>query len=237
MMHAQVVGVKPTAPTGVSWTAAGNGNNRVNDVSWTDTSKNETGFVVERRVLGSTDPWTVVATVAAETLGTASYTEGTGAAFDQTRTWSDPVGADRTEYEYDVYAVNTVGDVWDYSNPAFNNIPPGGGFPTLTLDSKGGATTTIAAPTDLAATAAAKNRRVADVTLTWTDSSGNETGFLVQRSENAAFTLNSVNTTVAGDLETFTQSVDRGRTYYYRVLAFNDAHQSDWSGTATVTTP
>lgn len=237
MMHAQVVGVKPTAPTGVTAARTGNGNNTAYEVSWTDTSKNETGFVVERRVAGSTDPWTMVARVDSETLGTATYTAGTGAETGGVRTYTDRIGNDRTTYEYDVYAVNTVGDVWDYSNPAFNEIPPGGGFPTLTLDSRGGATTTIAAPTDLSATAAAKNKRVANVTLGWTDASDNETGFLVQRADNAAFTLNTVNATVAGDLTTFTQSVDRGRTYYYRVLAFNDAHQSEWSNTATVTTP
>jgi hypothetical protein len=46
-----------------------------------------------------------------------------------------------------------------------------------------------------------------------------------------------VNTTIAADLTTFNQDVARGRTFYYRVLAFNGTNQSDWSNTASVTTP
>jgi len=141
-------------------------------------------------------------------------------------------------YEYQVYAINVVGDTWDYSNPAFNQIPPGGGWPTLTLDSKGTAVTTLEAPTNLTASAVAKNKKTADVTLNWTDNAAIETGFLVQRADNAAFTVGVVNTTVAGaDIQTFTQNVARGKTYYYRVLAFNDTTQSGWSNTASVITP
>lgn len=236
MMHAQAVGVAPAAPTGVSATEVGKGGNRAYTVSWTDNSKNETAFVIRRRAAGSTDPWTTVATVDSAALGVVPYTEtgvgpGTGG-----RTYTDPVGSKGT-YEYDVYAVNVVGDVWDYSDPAFNNIPPGGGFPTLTLDSRGEATTTIAAPTALTGTAVAKNKKTATATLNWTDNSDNETGFLVQRADNAGFTVGVTNATVAADATTLSQSVTPGRTYYYRVLAFSDAHQSDWSNTASVTTP
>jgi hypothetical protein len=46
-----------------------------------------------------------------------------------------------------------------------------------------------------------------------------------------------VNTTIAADLTTFSETVARGQTFYYRVLAFNDTNQSDWSNTASVTTP
>ena len=80
-------------------------------------------------------------------------------------------------------------------------------------------------------------KKTATVTLNWTDNSTNETGFLIQRADNAAFSLNVVNATVAGDVETFSQTVTPGKTYYYRVLAFNDAHQSGWSNTASVIIP
>jgi hypothetical protein len=46
-----------------------------------------------------------------------------------------------------------------------------------------------------------------------------------------------VNATVGADTQTFSQSVSPGTTYHYRVLAFNEAHQSAWSNTASVTTP
>ncbi|MFK5635314.1 cell wall-binding repeat-containing protein, partial [Ornithinimicrobium sp. LYQ103] len=68
-----------------------------------------------------------------------------------------------TLYEYQVYAINTVGDTWDYSDPAFNNLPPGGGFPTITVESEavGTAVTKVVeriAGADRYATAAALSR-------------------------------------------------------------------------------
>jgi hypothetical protein len=237
MMHAQIVGVKPAAPTFGAAVPVGNGNKRGYEVTWTDNSKNETAFVVERRPAGSTDPWTRVATVASEELGVVSYVDsGVGRGTGE-RTYTDVVGNDRTEYEYQVYAINVVGDVWDYSDPGLNNIPPGGGFPTLTLDSKGGALTTLGAPSALTADATVKNRKTATVTLSWTDNAANESGFLIQRADNAAFTVGVVNATVEADVETFSQSVARGGTFHYRVLAFNDAHNSAWSDPVSVTTP
>jgi hypothetical protein len=200
-----------------------------------DNSKNETAFVIERRVAGSTGPWSVLATVQSSELGVVPYVEtgvgpGTGV-----RTYDYEVG--RTSYQYQVYAINVVGDVWDYSNPAFNEIPPGGGWPTLTLDSRGGATSTVAAPSGLAAGAVANSKKTATVTLSWLDNSANETGFLIQRADNAGFSLGVVNATVGANVTTFNQSVARGKTFHYRVLSFTDTTQSGWSNTASVTTP
>jgi len=229
MMHAQVVGIAPNAPTDLTWTLTGNGNSKANVLTWTDNSKNETAFVIERAISG-TGQWNILVTVPSDRL-----TNGPGTG---TRTYNDVVGNSKDTYEYQVYAINVVGDTWDYSNPAFNQIPPGGGWPTLTLDSRGTAITTLGAPTNLTASAVAKNRKTATVTLNWMDNAAIETGFLIQRADNAAFSLGVVNTTVAGaDIQTFSQDVARGKTYYYRVLAFNDTTQSDWSNTASVTTP
>ncbi|MFN2205824.1 MAG: multicopper oxidase domain-containing protein [Candidatus Promineifilaceae bacterium] len=230
MMHPQVVGVAPEAPGPVTATRGGNGNNQYYDLTWDDNSKNETGTVIERRVAGSTDAWTEITTV--PSLGNDGPDLGT-------RNYRDLLGNDKTLYEYQTYAINVVGDTWDYSNPALNEIPPGGGWPTLTLDSRGGALSTIEAPTELSASAVAKNKKTAIVTLNWTDNSVSPaaaTGFLIQRADNAAFSLGVVDTTV-GNVTTVNETVARGKTYYYRVLAFNDATQSDWSNTATVTTP
>jgi len=226
MMHAQAVGVAPVAPTGLTWAPTGSGNNRRNVLTWTDNSKNETAFVIERSSSPS-GPWSTLVTVPSDRL---TVGPGTGS-----RSYTDLVG--RNTYYYQVYAINVVGDTWDYSNPAFNEIPPGGGWPTLTLDSKGGALSVIAAPSNLTGSAVAKNNKTATVTLTWTDNSGNETGFLIQRADNAGFSLGVVNATVAGNVTTFSQTVARGKTFYYRVLAFNDTIQSNWSNTASVTTP
>jgi len=237
MMHAQVIGVAPAAPQLVSAVRSGSGNNQQYILTWNDNSKNETGFVIERRVAGSTNGWTTVATVQSSVLGVSPYIEtGIGPGTGQ-RTYTDRIGNTRALYEYQVYAINVVGDVWDYSNPAFNQIPPGGGFPTLTLDSRGGATTTVAAPTNLTASAVRRNTKTATVTLNWLDNSTTETGFLIQRADNAGFTLNVVNATVSGNVTNFSQSVPRSKTFYYRVLAFTDTIQSQWSNTASVLTP
>jgi len=230
MMHTQVVGIAPKAPTFVSAVRGGSGNNRYYTVTWEDNSRNETAFVIERRLAGSTDPWMAVATVASETLGALGYTPGTGDSLG-TRTYQDPLGRDRTTiYEYQVYAINVVGDVWDYSNPAFNEIPAGGGFPTLTIDSRGTTVSpqTVAAPTDLAGTLQVKNRKTSTVNLTWTDNSDNETGFLIQRTNPDGTTTNA---TVGAGITTFTQTVTSGVSYSYRVHAFSDTAQSDWSNT------
>ncbi len=232
MMHAQVVGIAPRAPDGLTWvqSTVGKGKNIKyrNTLTWTDNSKNETAFVIERSITAN-GPWSVLVTVPS-----AALTDGPGTG---TRTYVDQLGGTPDVYFYQVYAINVVGDTWDYSNPALNEIPPGGGWPTLMLDSRGNFSSTVAAPSGLTASAVAKDRKNATVTLNWTDNATNETGFLVQRADNALFSLGVVNTTIAGDLTTFSQAVKRGRTYYYRVLAFSGTNQSGWSNTATVTTP
>jgi FtsP/CotA-like multicopper oxidase with cupredoxin domain len=227
MMHAQVVGVAPAAPTFVSANATGNGNNRIYTVTWTDNSKNETAFVIER-ASSPTGPWSVLTTIPSDRLTTGP---GTG-----TRTYVDRT---RDTFYYQVYAINVVGDTWDYSNPAFNEIPPGGGWPTLTLDSRGGSGAVIAIPdpTNLVGTAVVKNRNSATVNLSWTDNSDNETGFLIQRAYDAGFTSGVVNATVAANVSTFSQTVARSTTFFYRVLAFTDTTQSTWSNVVTVVTP
>jgi len=235
MMRPQVVGIKPAAPTSVSTTPSGNGANRINTVSWMDNSLNETAFVIERRVAGSTDPWTAIATVNSSQFGVVPFVHTDIGPTTGTRTYIDQIGNTKTVYEYDVYAINTVGDTWNYANPAFNEIILGG-FPTLTLASKDGIVSTIAAPSGLTASAVRTNNKTARVTLNWTDNSSNETGFLIQRADDLGFNLNVVNATV-GSVTTFSQYVTRNKTFYYRVSAFNDTTASGWSNTVSVTTP
>ncbi|HSJ56811.1 MAG TPA: fibronectin type III domain-containing protein, partial [Anaerolineae bacterium] len=204
---------------------------RANALTWTDNSKNETAFVIERSVAGS-GQWSVLATIQSDRL-----TDGPGLG---TRNYNDVIGNSKDTYEYQVYTINVVGDTWDYSNPAFNEILPGGGWPTLTLDSRGGGGTPVpptVAPSNLAGSAVVKNKNSATVTLTWTDNSVNETGFLIQRAYDAGFTSGVVNATIGADVTTFSQNVARATTFHYRVLAFTDTTQSDWSNIASVTTP
>ena len=151
MMRSQGVAVNPVAPTFISAVRSGTGPNRQYTVQWTDNSKNETAFVVERRVTGSTGPWTQVAMVQTENrvnrTAPPTGTTTTGAATGPAQ-YVHRIGNTATLYDYQVYAVNKVGDTWDYSNPAFNALPPGAGFPTVSVDSR---TTGQAAPVPVAA--------------------------------------------------------------------------------------
>jgi hypothetical protein len=207
-------------------------------VTWVDNSNNETAFVIENRPVGSNGPYTVVDTVSSSQLGVVPFINtGVGAGTGE-RTYIHRIGNTNTQYEYQVYAINTVGDIWDYSDPAFNEIPSGGGFPTLTLSSRGEMLTdSVNAPSALMGSAVAKNKKTANVTLSWTDNSDNETGFLIQRADNVTFTLGVVNATVAGNVTTLTQNLTRARSYYYRVHAFNNTTQSGWSNVVNVVTP
>jgi hypothetical protein len=162
---------------------------------------------------------------------------GIGAGTGQ-RTYTDRIGNTNTLFEYRVHAINVVGDIWDYSDPAFNEIPSGGGWPTLTLSSSTDVTvSTIAAPTNLTGSAVRRNNNSATVRLNWTDNSSNETGFLVQRADNDTFTLGVVNATVNANITSLSQNLPRSRSYYYRVHAFNDTTQSGWSNVVNVVTP
>jgi FtsP/CotA-like multicopper oxidase with cupredoxin domain len=235
MMRTQAVAVNPSEPTYLGAVRSGSGRNQQYLVNWTDTSKNETAFVIERRLAGSTDPWTEIAMVQTEDrvnmTTVADDTTPTGADTGLAE-YVDVIGNTRDNYEYQVYAINTVGDTWDYSDPAFNEIPPGGGFPTITVDSRNTPQTVgdpVSAPTNLTGTLTVKNRKTSTVNLSWSDTSTNETGFLVQRTNSDGSNL--VNATVGPNVTTFTQTVTSGVAYLYRVHAFSDTTQSGWSNT------
>jgi len=231
MMHAQVVGVEPPAPGNLVAERIGNGNNRRVDLTWVDNSLNETAFLVERATtIGG--PWTTIATLPSATLGVVPYVESGVGPTTGTRTYSDPIGNTNQVFFYRVIAVNTVGDTWDYSNPAFNEIPPGGGFPTLTLTSAYSnlgswvPTAPPAAPSNLTATAALQGNN-ARVTLTWTDNADSESGFTIQRATDSTFTTGLVTSTVAANVTTFTTgNVARNTAYYFRIWATNIAGAS-----------
>lgn len=234
MMRSQAVAVNPTAPTDVSFVQTGTGKNRIFTVRWTDTSKNETAFVIERRI-GTTGAWTQLAMTQTENrvnlITAPTGTTTTGAATGPA-SYIDRIGNTNTLYQYRVYAINTVGDTWNYSNPALNNLPAGGGFPTITVDSRGPgqpASSAVAAPTNLTGTLTVANRKTSTVKLNWADTANNETGFLIQRTNIDG--TNVVNATVGPNITTFSQAVTSGVSYIYRVQAFSDTTQSGWSNT------
>ncbi|MDB6028121.1 MAG: hypothetical protein JWM68_4344, partial [Verrucomicrobiales bacterium] len=88
------------------------------------------------------------------------------------------------------------------------------------------------APSGLSATAPSYNQ----VNLNWTDNSGNETSFKVERStDNVNFSLIA---TLGANVTSYSDTGrSAGTVYYYRVKSSNSGGDSTASNTATVTTP
>jgi hypothetical protein len=75
------------------------------------------------------------------------------------------------------------------------------------------------------------------VTLNYQEQGGGETGFLLQRSTNSAFTGKVISTDLADDSTSYTDNtVAPGTVYYYRLDATNATGTSLWSKSATAIT-
>jgi titin len=121
-----------------------------------------------------------------------------------------------TQYSYRVSAFNIAGDS-GYSNTA--------GATTAAQE------TAPAAPTNLVTSGATASA----VTLNWTDTAANETGFKIERSVSGG-TFAQIGT-VGADVATYTDSgLSASTTYIYRVSAYNATGDSAYSNTATATT-
>ena len=90
-----------------------------------------------------------------------------------------------------------------------------------------------ATPTNLTASAISKNQ----VNLSWTESSSSVSGFNIQRSSNGGKSWTQI-AQVAGTVTTYVDTtVSKGKTYLYKLNAFNSAGSSAWTTPVTVTTP
>ncbi len=219
MMHPVLVALPPKAPIGLTLDST------TGILSWVDDSITETAFVVEKLVGGV---WTEVdlqerpLNVPNIAGGSLSYTDLAFVPGDQ----------------YRVAALNVVGDTWDYADPAINQLVAGTpAFPVVTTksayvsiaDASG-----VAAPSGLTAIAISAGQ----VDLSWTDNSGNEDGFVIERSDDLGATWNLVVDTGAPNVTAFSDlSVSPVSTYQYRVYAYNLGAFSLLSNVAQVTTP
>jgi peptidyl-Asp metalloendopeptidase len=140
----------------------------------------------------------------------------------------------------------TTGPAWlsVASNGALSGTPGGGDvglntFAVSVTDGKGGSDTatlqvtvagSLAAPTNLTATATG----VRTIALNWTDNSAGESGFKIERSVNGRGF--SQIATVGANVTSFSQSgLRRGRTYSYRVRAYNGSGYSAYSNVSGAT--
>ncbi len=115
MMHIQMVAMEPTAPTNVS--ATGMSNPFRIALNWTNPALNATGFRIQR------------ATDAGFSNNLVTIDVGLVPGYIDTNV------VEGQTYYYRVAALNTVGDTWNYSDPAINEIPDGPSFPHVTMQS------------------------------------------------------------------------------------------------------
>lgn len=218
MMHSLCFSVAPKAPTNLAVAISGSGAARQATLSWNDNSANETAFIIQR------------AQDSSFTSNPVTFSVG-----ENVTSYSDPVGGSTTSYYYRVLATNVVGDTAVYSGSA-------DGFPKVTMNSDFTNTVSVAAapvpaaPTNLRATLQAGPA----IALRWRDNATNETGFVVERSDNGGPFVQIAapgprNNT--GNVNYVDSSLVAGTTYDYRVAAQNANGLSAYSNTATVTTP
>ena len=88
-------------------------------------------------------------------------------------------------------------------------------------------------PAALNATAASSSQ----INLAWTDNSGNETGFKINRATDSGFTANLVTVTVGANVTTYQAAgLTAGTIYYFRVRATDSAGDSPNTATASAAT-
>lgn len=185
----------PSAPANLQ--AAAVSTTQIN-LSWSDTSQNETGFKLERCQGAGCTNFAQIATVGANVTTFQNTGLKTG-----------------ITYSYRVRAASTLGDS-AYSNSAT--------AATVTLPT---------APNGAAATTVSS----AQINLTWTDKSTNESGFVIERCQGSGCTNFSQIGTTAANIRSYGDPTLAANTLYcYRVRAYNSAGNSAPSNSACRTT-
>ncbi len=146
ILVSQPANLTATSPTAVGVT-----------LTWTDTSNNETSFLVERATITNGN----VGVFSALPTGSVARTKALGTAIGGLVTFQDATAIIGVSYAYHVKAVKLTGTTNSYS--ASSNVA------TITL--------ALSAPTSFTGTQTAAN-----IVLNWLDTSNNETGFQITRS-------------------------------------------------------
>jgi hypothetical protein len=89
----------------------------------------------------------------------------------------------------------------------------------------------LAPPSNLTASTSSSSQ----INLTWTDNSGNESGFLIEESTDGV-TWTQIGSVGANTTSYTANGLSRGTKYYFRVRAYNTAGTSSYSNTASATT-
>ncbi|MBN1673997.1 MAG: fibronectin type III domain-containing protein, partial [Kiritimatiellae bacterium] len=121
-----------------------------------------------------------------------------------------------TQYYYQVKATSSAGDS-PYSNVAAATTQAG----------------VPAAPSSVAASATSATA----IRLTWTDNSGNETGFKIDRRQSGTDAWDRIATPAANATSYTDSGLTAAAKYYYKMKAYNSAGDSAESNVADATTP
>ncbi len=142
---------------------------------------------------------------------------GIGTTAANTAIYSDTDCNASTKYYYRVRAYNSAG------NSTYSN--------TATATTQAPPVTAPAPPTGLVISSSTSTT----ITLSWTDNSGNEDGFKIEKS-NDGTTFSQLGTVSANITIYSDTGLTPNTTYYYRVRAYNIAGNSAYSNTANDTT-
>jgi hypothetical protein len=166
--------------------------------------------------------------------------------------YSGSIAGDASDPESDPMTFSKVsGPAWlsVASNGTLSGTPGAGDVGlnafTVQVDATGGSDTATlnitvdaapalpAAPSALAATALSKT----EIDINWTDNAGNETGFIIERSDRNNFNFAQI-ATVGANVTSFSDTgLKKNTEYFYRVKATNGDGDSGYSNEASAKTP
>jgi subtilisin family serine protease len=126
--------------------------------------------------------------------------------------YSDTGLTEKSTYYYRVRAINSAGNS-GYSNEV-------------------NATTYLARPTNLSAIDASTRK----IDLSWTDNSSYESGFKIERKRETGASFSQIAIIAAGQTGYSDTGLNEETTYYYRVYAYDNFEESDYSNEASATT-
>jgi hypothetical protein len=132
-----------------------------------------------------------------------------------TTTYTDSKVSSNVTYNYRISAYN-LNTISNYSN-------------VVTVTSL---TSALNAPTNLTAGAPSAGW----VALSWTDNTTNETGFKIERKLSTETSFTSIGTAVKDAITYWDNTILPNKSYDYRIKAYNDTQESDYSNIATITT-
>ena len=203
----------PTAPSALTGTVV-SGSPTEAALKWTDNSNNETGFTMQRSL-----------------SGTFATIDKTFTAVPGSNTYYDWGLNPGSTYYYRIAAVNGA-DTSPWSNTLTFTTTGGGTNPTNpTTPTTPTTPTAPTAPTGLGVTAATGGK----ATVKWTDTSTNETSFVLERSILSSFALLTTSKTLLANSTTLADTgLTAGWTYYYRIKAVNSVGASAWSTVVSV---